>query len=379
MLKPRLCGRFAEISAVGFGHTESISHHLLVMPSNENKFPGSERPKRVTLQDIADVAGVKKMVVSNALNGTRSVAPATRERVKRIAREMNYIPNFAARALTTGRTGMVAVITGPVNEPYYAGMVHFLERHITTNGFHLMLMRTPGEVRELVNATGNIAVDGAIAVDMQGLVNEFRSHPTIPCVAIGTSEQSFVDSVVVDLSAGVEDALNLMVAAGRRRIAYLVTAPIMERRTEVRARAYLDAMGKAGQSPEIINVLTDDIEITELKLKAYLEENGCPDALLCQNDQTAMCAFGVFKSLGLNIPADILLVGCDGQLQMKYFDPPLSTIVQPMEEMCATAWKFLQARLAQPNLPHQTATLQGKLLVRPSLLRIPTVTTPISA
>ena len=341
------------------------------MAFNDDRFPIPERPKRVTLQDIADVAGVKKMVVSNALNGTRSVAPATRERVKRIALEMNYIPNFAARALTRGHTGIIAILSGPLSEPYYAGMIHLLERHVTANGFHLMLMRTPGEVKELVNATGNIAVDGAIAVDMQSLVNEFRSHPTIPCVAIGTSEQSWVDSVVVDLSEGVEDALNLMIAAGRRRIAYLATALVMERPTEVRARTYWSVMRAAGQVPEIINVLTDDVDETEEKLKTYIEKNGCPDALLCQNDQTAMCAFQVFRDLGFKVPTDVLLVGCDGQRQMKYFDPPLSTIVQPMDEMCATAWRFLQARLAQPDLPHQTATLQGQLLVRPSLMAPP--------
>ncbi len=307
------------------------------------------------------------MVVSNALSGTRSVAPATREKVLRIAREMNYIPNFAARALTTGRTGIIAVLSGALSEPYYANMVHLLERHITANGFHLMLMRTQGEVRELVNATGNIAVDGVIAVDMFGLVNEFRSHPTIPCVAIGTSEQAFVDSVVVDLSAGVKDALLLMVDSGRQRIAYLVTACNMEQATEVRARAYLEVMGKSALTPEIINVDTDDHYRVESKFKAYIEQNGCPDALLCQNDQTAMSAFQVLKEAGCKVPTDVLLVGCDGQRQMRYFDPPLSTIVQPLEEMCEVAWRFLQQRIAQPDLAHQRATLEGKLLVTESL------------
>ena len=338
------------------------------MPAKTNESSAAQRPKRVTLQDIADVAGVRKMVVSNALNGTRSVAPATREKVKRIAREMNYIPNFAARALTTGRTGIIAILSGALSEPYYGNMVHLLERYIAAEGFHLMLMRSPGEVRELVNATGNVAVDGAIAVDMWGLVNEFRFHPSIPCVAIGTCEQSFVDNVIVDLSESVEEALGLMIAAKRGRIAYLVTAPSMEQPIEVRARTYLASVEKAGQAPEIVNVETDDPDVIESKFKAYINANGCPDALLCQNDETAMCAFRVFRDLGRKIPDDVLLVGCDGQRHMKDFDPPLSTIVQPLEEMCAIAWKFLQQRLSQPGLPHQSALLHGKLVVTPSLL-----------
>lgn len=338
------------------------------MPRIKNAFPMAKGLKRVTLQDIADVAGVKKMVVSNALNGTRSVAPATRDKVKRIARELNYIPNLAARALSTGRTGIIVILSGALSEPYYANMVHLLEQHISADGFKLMLIGTRAEVRELGDDSGHIAVDGVIALDMAGLVEEIRSHPSIPCVSIGTFQPASVDNVIVDLSASVGEALDLMLAEGRERIAYLVTAINMEMDTEVRARTYLASMQKAGQAPEIINVASDDAELVERKFQAYLEANGCPDALLCQNDETAMSAYRVFKDLGFVVPSDVLLVGCDGQRHMRDFDPPLSTIAQPMEQMCFLAWQFLKQRIEQPGLPHQKATLQGELVVRPSLV-----------
>ncbi len=336
--------------------------------SHENEISPVKHPRRVTLQDIAEVAGVKKMVVSNALSGKGRVAPATREQVKRLAREMNYIPNLAARALTSGHTGIIAILTGALSEPYYADMVHLLERHIATHGFHVLLMRTPDEVKELVNATGDVAVDGAIAVDVLNLVSEFKSHATVPCVSISTSKQSFVDSIVVDLSGGVEEALGLMLRAGRKRIAYLVTANSMALEAEVRAGTFVATMKGAKRVAEIINVSTDEHFAIELKFKAHLEKHGVPDALLCQNDQTAMCAFHVLRELGLQVPADVLLAGCDGLRAMKYLTPPLSTIRQPIEEMCATAWQFLQQRIAQPNLPHQSATFRGQLIVTESLL-----------
>lgn len=337
------------------------------MKQKTNVSPGEKSLKRATLQDIADVAGVKKMAVSNALNGTRSVAPATRERIQRIASELNYIPNFAARALTQGRTGIIAILSGPINEPYYGTMVNLLEQHLSAEGFHLMLMRTPGEVRDLVNATGNLAVDGAIAVDMLNLVQEFYSHPTIPCVSISTCQQLAVDNVFVDLTSSVEQAIGLMLKKNRRRIAYLVTADTMALEAETRAGAYMNAMKTARRPVEIINAATDELDELETNFKAYIEANGCPDALLCQNDETAMCAFEVLRELGYAIPKDVLLVGCDGQRHMKYFSPPLSTIVQPMEEICEQAWKFLQRRIAEPNLPRQQATLQGRLIARASL------------
>ncbi len=337
------------------------------MPHSKSERSDSSPPKRVTLQDIANAAGVHIMTVSNALGNKRSVAPETKARVLRIARELNYVPNAAARALATGRTGLIAVLSGTINEPYYANMVHFVEKQLNEDGYKPVLMRTPYEVKELIHATGNTAVDGAIAIDMHGLVEEFRVHSAIPCVAIGTFNRSFVDCVTVDLSTGVAAALEHMLAAGRQHIAYLATVHYMASDEEVRARTYLATMHKAGQKPRIINVNTGVFDEVGPRFKANIQKNGCPDALLCQNDETAMCAYRVLRDLGIRVPEDVLLVGCDGQLHMRYFDPPLSTIVQPMEEMCATAWQFLKNRMADPQLPIQHADLKSQLVVRESL------------
>ena len=337
------------------------------MTKKNKALPPSKPPRRVTLQDIADVAGVKKMAVSNALNGTRSVAPATREKILRIAEELHYIPNFAARALSSGSTNIIAVVSGPVDEFYYGVLVQLLKNHLSADGYHMMLLGTPSEVAELVKAAGSLAVDGAIAIDMLTEVKEFRSHPTIPCVSISTAKQEFVDNIFIDLSHGVTQALELMLSAGRQRIAYLVTADAMTYPTEVRAGTYRNQMQKAGRRAEFINVTTNDANEVGARFKCYLEKNGCPDALLCQNDDTAMIAFEVLRELGHVIPNDVLLVGCDSQRPLRYFDPPLSTIVQPMEEICELAWKFLQQRIAHPDLPHQVATVTGKLIVRKSL------------
>lgn len=324
-------------------------------------------PKRVTLQDIANAAGVHIMTVSNALSSTRSVAPETRARVLRIARELNYVPNSAARALATGRTGLIAILSGPTNEPYYGTMVSLVEECLNADGYKLVLMRTPYDVKGLIDATGNTKVDGAIAIDMHSVVEEFRRHSAIPCVAIGTFHRTFVDCVTVDLTGAVEAALKMMLAAGRQRITYLATVHYMASEEESRARTYIATMKRAGREPNIINVNTGIFNEVGPRLKRHIKKNGCPDALLCQNDETTMCAYRTLRELGFRVPEDVLLVGCDGQIHMKYFDTPLSTIIQPMQETCATAWRFLKQRLANPSLPLQHATLAGELVVRESL------------
>ncbi len=324
------------------------------------------------MQDIADAAGVHVMTVSNALGNVRGVAPATKEKVLLIAKELNYIPNSAARALVAGKTGMIAILCGAVNEPYYATMVHFLEWNMNEDGYKLTLLRRPHDVIDLINETGRVAVDGAIAVDMYHWADKFRAHPAVPCVAVGTYEHAFLDCVVIDLSAGTEQALTLMAKQGRKRIAYLVDAPHLTLPSEVRARTYLNVMGQLGLPAEIIDIYTSEVNAKIIPqhrklLRDYFQTHGCPDALLCLNDEIAMCAYRVLRDMGRRVPDDVLLVGCDGQPHMEFFDPPLSTIAQPMEETCATAWRFLKQRMETPTLPLQKATLQGELIARESL------------
>ena len=337
------------------------------MPRPKRESSAPSRSKRVTLRDIAAVAGVHVMTVSDALNGTRSVAPKTRENVRRIAAELNYIPNSAARALVSGKSNIIAVVSGILSEPYYAKIVHHLEDHISAAGLNMLLMRTQNEVKSIIGATGSITFDGAIVIDRMEVVEELESRSNIPCVSIGTSASLRADCVLIDLRAGVAQALELMLGAGRQRIAYLVTAPAMEHESEVRARVYRATMQAAHRTLEIINVSADELPVIQRKFKEYVEQHGAPDALFCQNDEVTMIAFRVLRDLGCKIPDDVLLVGCDGQRHMEYFEPPLSTIAQPMEEICDKAWEFLQRRIAQPDLPRQQAIVNGELIVRASL------------
>lgn len=325
------------------------------------------RPKRVTLQDIAREAGVHVMTVSDALNGTRRVAPATRERVRRIAQELNYVPNSAARALVTGRTGVIAVLNGILSEPYYANMAHLIEVQLAASGYKMMLLRTRQDVQSIVDATSSFAVDGIIAVAEYHYMEEFfrlGNERVRSCVFVDTSNPDFVDHVTLDLTRGATQALDMMVAAGRKRIAYLMN----EDGEACRREAYESCVAKLGREPEFISV---DSHLPPRErtnsIRDYLRRHGCPEGLFCHNDETAMYAYHALFSAGYRIPDDVLLVGFDGLPHMECFNPPLSTVAHPMEEMCALAWQFLQQRMAAPDAPFQSATVHSHLLARASL------------
>lgn len=359
---------------------QSLRRNLQIMATQfKERQPTRDdgRLKTVTLKDIAKVAGVTSMTVSRVMKGEGYVAPATRETVLRIAKELNYSANLAGRALKTGRTGAIAIISGDLTQPYCANIVCLLEAQLTASGYQMRLLHTRGELRDLINATNATAVDGVIIAGLHDLVEEFRAldrHIMQPCIYMGITKSSSGDYIYSNLSPAVEEAVELMVAAGRQRIAYVGVGVVGETLsvfdTEVRTRAYLSVMNREGRVPELIGASpTYDVSGLERVriLKEYFQEHGCPDGLLCVNDDIAIQTYRALMDLGYRIPQDVLLVGCDGLPIMEYFEPPLSTIAQPMEEICARAWQFLQARIANPDIPLQTTSFDAKLVVRRSL------------
>lgn len=330
------------------------------------------RPKSVTMEAIGKLAGVHSRTVADALKGTGRVAPATREKVLRIAKELNYVPNAAARALATGRTGTIAVLSGPLNESYYANMLHELELHLTANGYEITLLHTRRDVPDLLQATQASLVDGVIVIGSDHFPAEFlrvRGRTAQPCVLIDTANPDYADHITLDLRPAVEGALRLMLQAGRRRIAYVANNRDAAAHTEIRMATYLEIMRETNRTPEIIDVNTRTRpEERVLAIQSYLQQKGCPDALLCQNDETAIYTYRAVTASGFRIPDNALLVGCDGLPYMEYFETPLSTIALPTEEICARAVRFLQQRIDTPDAPRQQTTLQGRLIVRESLL-----------
>ncbi len=329
------------------------------------------RAKPATMDDVARQAGVHARTVADALKGTGRVAPATRERVLRIAQELRYVPNAAGRALKTGRTGTVAIFSGPLNELFNANMVHSLEFHLTALGYDIMLLHTRREVEELVQAARVSLVDGVVMIGINHLAEEFlrlAGDSIQPHVFIGTTNPDNADHITLELRPAVQEALGLMLAAGRRRIAYVINNPDENSHREVRMGTYLEVMKNANRTPEVIGVNTKISPEERIEtIKAYIDQNGCPDALLCQNDETAIYTFRAVTGMGYRVPDDVLLAGCDGLPYMEFFEPPLSTIALPSEEICALAAQFLGQRMLSPHLPVQQATLQGRLMVRKSL------------
>lgn len=345
--------------------------------------------KRATRADVAVKAGVSKTTVTYAL-GNRyefAIPEETRDRVRVAAKQLGYFPHPIAQALTSGRTNSITVAFPGRIGAHYSRVLQAFERDTNAQGYH-MIASTVGHVSDdnvaldLHELMSNLT-DGIVLVDMPDLFQS--SIDTLlpsakPIVSMGVFTVPGIDGIQVDLQKGTRAALRHLLDTAPKRLAFFgpsladgSSPPRAGAQVtfagDARPTAYREAMTTAGRPWEEIAGHPSDRKANMESLWAHIAAFGCPDALFCFNDDIAISACRALREKNYRIPQDVLVVGCDGSEEAEYASPALTTIVQPIDRMCALAWDFLAKRLQSPGGPQQHVTMDAELVIRASSLR----------
>lgn len=317
--------------------------------------------------DVAREAGVSQATVSYVFNGRKngSVPEETRQHVLAAAKRLGYKRNQAARSLVMGRTQMVALVIPGYSISHGAAVLRHLEKLVKSFGYDII---TSGASPESLARVLSWPVDGVLALDMPDQISEYISENPqnhMPIVSMGAFKNTNTDEVHVDLGPATQAAVGYLIASGRKRIVHLTT-PATPYFTDVRRMMYEETMRENGLQPELLIVETGDRMTAREGVIRYITMNGWPDAFFCRNDDLAIGAYRGLRDMGVCIPDDMALVGCDGIEDTQYFDPAISTIVQPIPEMCRYAWDYLRARLDDPKRPREQISIQSQFEERGS-------------
>jgi DNA-binding LacI/PurR family transcriptional regulator len=328
----------------------------------------------VSIHDIARELNLSAMTVSRVLGQSARgyVAPATRERVLKAAREMGYRSNRNAQALASGRTHTIALWIDHLHSSVYSQIADACRAEVQRTGQELTVCEMnwhftePGHRQLEWMVDGIIAVDPPVASAMAVYLADAVAE-ALPRVQLGSglSVSWEGDYVRTDLQDGTRAAIEHLLRAGCRRIAYSVPAGI-DQPGRGNFDAYAGTMRAAGLQPECI--VQRDLRMPAVRQATadHIRAHGKPDGLFCHFDELAIAGFRALRDLGLRVPDDVLVIGCEGNEFMDYFDPPLSTIAMPIKEMCQRAWQLLQKRIAAPDAPPDGVTLPYEFRDRPS-------------
>ncbi len=325
----------------------------------------------VTQAQIAEKLGISRQLVTFALGGYPQVSKESRARILAAALEMGYRPNPHARAMLRKKTGIIALWIPDQISTHYSHVARELGRLVKQAGQELIISEVG--TADMKQIWTHVPFDGICAVDASKAVQlELKSlaAKSVPVVSLGSYSSSVTDNVHVDMEAGTTQAMQHLIGSGFRRIAH-ATFVRKNIAGESRRIGYTNAMREAGLETEFIHYPLSERQrpVARQLIRDYVAAHGKPEAIFCHSDDAAL---GIYRGLcdaRIRVPADIALVGCDGIEDTEYLECPLTTLVQPVAEMCDAAWQFLQNRLAEPTTPIQQTILTPQLAIRASSSR----------
>jgi LacI family transcriptional regulator len=290
----------------------------------------------VRLKDIAQELGVSVVTVSKVLRGNSDIGDATRKRVLKRMKELNYRPNMLARGLANGRTYTVGLVVPDLVHPFFAECAKALGGVLRNSNRALILASSeddPEIEKQEIRALISRGVDVLIIASCQSDLRNFRQlgDEVTPCILFDRNfphlKAHFVGSD--DTRVG-ELATEHLIKIGRKRIAHIGakdTSPALDR-----LRGYRNALAKHDlPSPSKYVVIRDRLEETGdivgfEAMQQLLQLKSVPDAVFCYNDLTAVGATDAILQAGLRVPEDIALIGCGNFRYAKYLRVPLSSI-----------------------------------------------------
>ncbi|MCE5198083.1 MAG: LacI family DNA-binding transcriptional regulator [Armatimonadota bacterium] len=329
----------------------------------------------VTSADIARALGLHKATVCRVLRGGGRASAETKERIIKMAQEMNYRPNQLARSLSCGQSQFIGVLASPSIMPAFHLLIDPIERSLSEQDY-LMLFTRPSKSKEGMN----IALDQLIANRVPGIIavlspsdrdtNAFKEvvDQNVKLVVVNEPINGLeVPQIVCDDYKSVRIATEHLISLGHRRIVYLAI-PLDSERSRERAKGFTDAMKNAG-----LPVGTSSIVETELSEEAgaqvmtrLLKRENPPTAVVARQDVVALGAMDAVFSAGLSVPQDVSIVGLGDMWRSNALRVPLTTIHYPFEEMANRGAKILLRLLAGKSVPPKTEVMDAKLVLRSS-------------
>lgn len=329
----------------------------------------------VRLKDIAQRADVAIMTVSKALRDAPDVSAATKARIRKLAQEMGYVPNSAARGLRTKTTRTFGLVISSTTNPIFARVLMAIEQHAHELGYDLLLTHShdlPEREEQCIYRLLSRRVDGLFLSPVYRLSNEAKAYRELesrgtPVVILGHHApfcSNFVNVEADDQQGGYSVTEHLL-SQGHKRIAFLA-GPVATPWTQERLEGYRRALREAGIEPDDQLVFQAGKTVDDgMKAATQMIAERCDaTAIQAVNDLVAVGCMRVFLNQGLRVPEDISIAGFGNVLISENAPLPLTTVRQPKFTLGTAAMDAMMLLLK--NQPAASRRLPVSLVARRS-------------
>jgi len=313
---------------------------------------------RIGLEEVAKLAGVSIASVSRVLNSTIHVGDATRQRVEKACAELGYVPNGAARALSSRRTRAVGAIVPSIENSGFASAVAALQQRLEQAGYTLLLANSGYDLEaELREATALLThgVDGLVLVGDQ---HDPRLIPTLERNGVVFVETWTLSQerpcVGFDNMKAAGQIVDYLLDLGHTEIGVITGRPQNNDRAATRIAGIKANLAARGLKLGARLLVQHPYRILDgrLAMRALASSKSSITALICGNDQLAFGALIEAKSLGIDVPRDLSITGFNDLDYAAHLDPPLTTMRIPADEIGTKAANYILQRLqGEPIIP----------------------------
>ncbi|HYD27154.1 LacI family DNA-binding transcriptional regulator [Brevundimonas sp.] len=327
--------------------------------------------KAATIRDVAERADVSVASVSRVLTGAGPVTEATRKKVMEAVEALQYVPHSGARSLSTSKTQTIGVILPDLYGEFFSELIRGMDLGARALGYHLIVSSSHDDAEEASAAIRSMRgrVDGLIVLsphlDAANLATSLAGR--LPILLMNGGAGAGRPSVVVDNHGGAVQAVEHLIATGRRRIAH-ISGPTGNLEAEARLAGYLEAMARAHLPTTVVEGAFD--QASGHRAGAELAERAeRPDAIFAGNDMMAVGAMLALQEAGVAVPEDVALVGFDDVPIAGLMRPALTTLRINIAETGRSALERLVRLInAAGEAVADTAceVVRPELVVRPS-------------
>jgi LacI family transcriptional regulator len=336
----------------------------------------------VTIKDLAKQCGLSPTTVSFVLNGSplaRSIPFRTKQRIKRIAKDLGYRPNSFARSLRSKRSQTVGVMVSDLKDPYVAEILSGIENSLYRSAYTAIvtdIQNDSDRLKRYINVLLERRVDGVITIANSLMLDMDRflifEPAKVPVVIIGRESEGAISSVTIDNEAGTRAALEHLYKIGHREFAFIKGPQkvIDSSRRWAGIRSYSQETGLQLDS-RLVASISDRVSSYDAgyrATKALLRKGPPFTALVAFDDMTAFGSIRALTEKGLRVPEDCSVVGFDDVVAAAFYNPPLSTVHQPLEELGSIAAQIFE-RAAHGSAKHIPFKAEHRKIVPQFVIR----------
>jgi LacI family transcriptional regulator len=326
--------------------------------------------RRLTVREIARIAGVSVATVSRVSNGTGPVSPDMRRRVLDAIERHGYRPDHRGRALAAGRHGAVGLVFPGLAGPYFGELIQGFESEAVQAGISVHILCThlrrdsDAQVAEMARRVDGLAALGACVSDRALL----EMAQTVPVVVLAGEGPGSVTSVRAENRDSVAALTrHLLVDHGLRRLAFVGSpdgSPDISARWEGFRAAHREQSLAPPRTPIRVGYQQHD---GVLAADQALRRDPRPQAIVCANDELALGLLVGALGRGLRVPDDLVITGFDDAPMAALVSPALTTIRQPIRELAAeTARQLLESAATGSTERMRDVVLPTEVVIRRS-------------